>query len=175
MSKFDSHKWQKAFKSYNLLEDEEKGKVTLKDLLHTDKVDGKKADKVDIKIGAENDLAIEKDKKGEDVWAKGLTEAPIPSSKVDWSTMNLKSNIDQKWKSSLDMHSDLSQWLSAAAEAMGDSAVKELGEALHGLGLKTIAKAKGKDKVSGTSTSDRLSQKGGSRWIDKASGGLYTS
>jgi len=71
MSKFDSHRWQRAFKEFMLEKDE---KVTLKDLLHTDKVDGKKADKVDIKIGAENDLAIEKDKKGEDVWAKGLTE-----------------------------------------------------------------------------------------------------
>ena len=74
MSKFDSHKWMKAFKTYNLLSEKDKDKVTLKDLLHTVKVDDKKADKVDIKIGAENDLAIEKDKKGEDVWAKGLTE-----------------------------------------------------------------------------------------------------
>ena len=71
MSKFNHGKWIKAYKE-SLLEKE--SKVTLKDLLHTTKVDGKKADKVDIKIGAENDLAIEKDKKGEDVWAKGLTE-----------------------------------------------------------------------------------------------------
>ena len=173
MSKFDSHKWHKAFQTHNALSEEEKKKVTIKDLLHTDKVDGKKADKVDIKIGAENDLAIEKDKKGRDVYAQGLTEAPIPGS-VDYSTINLKSNIDQKWKSTLDMHSDLSQWLSAASAAMGDSAVKEIGEALHGLGLKTIAQAKGKDKVSGTSRSDALSKKGGSRWIDRASGGLYS-
>ena len=74
MSKFDSHKWQKAFKEFMLEKDE---KVTLKDLLHSTKADGKKADKVDIKIGAENDLAIEKDKKGEDVWAKGLTENKV--------------------------------------------------------------------------------------------------
>ena len=106
MSKFDSHKWRKAYMLYNLLEDKDKKKVHIEDLLHTDKVDDKKADKVVIKIGAENDLAIEKDKKGEDVWAKGLTEAPIPSS-VDYSTINLKSNIDQKWKSTLDMHSDI--------------------------------------------------------------------
>ena len=102
-----------------------------------------------------------------------LKEAPIPSS-VDYSTINLKSNIDQKWKSSVDMHSDLSQWLSATAQAMGDNDLKELGEALHGLGLKTIAQSKGKDKAAGTSTSDRLSKKGSSRWIDKASGGLYS-
>ena len=71
MSKFNHGKWIKQYKE-SLLEKD--SKVTLKDLLHTTKVDGKKADKVDIKLGAENDLAIEKDKKGEDVWAKGLTE-----------------------------------------------------------------------------------------------------
>ena len=49
--------------------------IKLKDLVHTIKVDNKKADKVDAKIGAENDLAIEKDKKGRDVFAVGLTEA----------------------------------------------------------------------------------------------------
>ena len=75
MAKFDSHKWIKAYKE-SLLEKDEK--VTLKDLLHTTKVDDKKADKVDIKLGAENDLAIEKDKKGEDVYAAGLREAYQP-------------------------------------------------------------------------------------------------
>ena len=75
MSKFDSHRWQRAFKEFMLEKDE---KVTLKDLLHTDKVDGKKPEKVDIKIGAENDLAIEKDKKGMDVYAGGLREAFTP-------------------------------------------------------------------------------------------------
>ena len=49
--------------------------IKLKDLVHTIKVDDKKAGKVDAKIGAENDLAIEKDKKGRDVFAVGLTEA----------------------------------------------------------------------------------------------------
>ena len=75
MSKFDTHKWQKAYKEFMLEKD---SKVTLKDLLHTTKVDGKKADKVDIKIGAENDLAIEKDKDGMDVYAGGLREAYQP-------------------------------------------------------------------------------------------------
>ena len=49
--------------------------IKLSDLVHTIKVDNKKAEKVDAKIGAENDLAIEKDKKGRDVFAVGLTEA----------------------------------------------------------------------------------------------------
>ena len=52
--------------------------IKLKDLVHTIKVDNKKAEKVDAKIGAENDLAIEKDKKGRDVFAVGLTEAFQP-------------------------------------------------------------------------------------------------
>ncbi len=75
MGKFDSHKWQKAYKEFMLEKDET---VTLKDLLHSVKVDGKKADKMDIKIGAENDLAIEKDKDGMDVYAGGLREAYKP-------------------------------------------------------------------------------------------------
>jgi len=72
MSKFNHGKWIKSYKALMLKKDE---KVTLKDLLHTTKVDDKKADKVDIKLGAENDLAIEKDKDGHDVYARGLTEA----------------------------------------------------------------------------------------------------
>ena len=138
MSKFDSHAWQKAFKAYNLLEDKEKDKVTLKDLLHTVKVDGKKADKVDIKIGAENDLAIEKDKKGEDVYAKGLTEAPIPRSRVDFSTMNLKSNIDLKWSTTEIMENDLTQWLEATFAAVGPNVVREIGMALKQIGISAI-------------------------------------
>jgi hypothetical protein len=80
MNKFNHGKWIKAYKE-SLIEKE--SKVTLKDLLHTTKVDGKKADKVDIKIGAENDLAIEKDKDGMDVYAGGLREAFTPGDK--WS------------------------------------------------------------------------------------------
>ena len=72
MEKFNHGKWIKAYKE-SLLEKD--SKVTLKDLLHTTKVDGKKADKVDVKLGAENDLAIEKDKDGMDVYAGGLREA----------------------------------------------------------------------------------------------------
>ena len=52
--------------------------VHAKDLLHTTKIDGKKADKVDMKIGSENDLPIEKDKDGMDVYAGGLRESFTP-------------------------------------------------------------------------------------------------
>ena len=75
MEKFNHGKWIKKYKE-SLLEKD--SKVTLKDLLHTIKADGKKADKVDMKIGSENDLAIEKDKDGMDVYAGGLREVYKP-------------------------------------------------------------------------------------------------
>ena len=91
---FDSAKWIKEFKTALFEEKEKKEKakkaddnmkkkgqaVHSKDLLHTTKVDDKKADKVDMKIGAENDLAIEKDKDGHDVYARGLKEAFEPGN-----------------------------------------------------------------------------------------------
>ena len=110
MKNFDSHAWQKAFKMYSLLEDKEKGKVTLKDLLHTVKADGKKADKVDIKIGAENDLAIEKDKDGMDVYAGGLREAFTPgdmwSNDFDYVGM-LKAGSQANYDDGLESLQDL--------------------------------------------------------------------
>ena len=95
MGNFDSANWIKKYKSaliekkkeeYKGFKPEEaddnikkKGQaVHAKDLLHTTKVDGKKADKVDMKIGSENDLPIEKDKDGMDVYAGGLREAFTP-------------------------------------------------------------------------------------------------
>ena len=94
MGNFDSANWIKKYKSA-LIEkkkaekkDKSKGAddnikkkgqaVHAKDLMHTTKVDGKKADKVDMKIGSENDLPIEKDKDGMDVYAGGLREAYQP-------------------------------------------------------------------------------------------------
>ena len=93
-NKFNSAKWIREFKTalFEEKEKEEKAKkaddnmqkkgqaVHSKDLLHTTKVDDKKADKVDMKIGAENDLAIEKDKDGHDVYAGGLKEAFEPGN-----------------------------------------------------------------------------------------------
>jgi len=148
MSKFDSHAWQKAFKNYSILSEKDKDKVTLKDLLHTIKVDDKKADKVDVKIGAENDLAIEKDKKGEDVYAKGLTEAPIQRAKVDYSTIDLKSNIAQKWLSFQDMMEDLNQWLSVALDGVPDAEITRVGKDLRDLGIEMTRR----QQVHGTTT-----------------------
>ena len=96
MGNFDSTNWIKKYKLAILEEKankdykghkpdpaddnvKKKGQaVHAKDLMHTTKVDGKKADKVDMKIGAENDLPIEKDKDGMDVYAGGLREAFTP-------------------------------------------------------------------------------------------------
>ena len=90
MEKFNSAAWIKKYKQAILEDKHDKGykkekaddnikksgqSVHSKDLLHTTKVDGKKPGKADMKIGAENDLAIEKDKDGMDVYAGGLREA----------------------------------------------------------------------------------------------------
>jgi len=146
MSKFDSHKWTRQYKEA-LIEkvkedkedkDEYKGynpepaddnikkkgqSVHSKDLLNTTKVDDKKADKVDIKLGAENDLAIEKDKDGLDVYASGLRE--------DYSTMRLQSNIDQKWSDSDDMKNDLRQWVEASMQSGGYDLLDDIVSALE--------------------------------------------
>ena len=107
MSKFNHGKWIKSYKE-SLLEKD--SKVTLKDLLHTTKVDGKKADKVDIKIGAENDLAIEKDKDGMDVYAGGLREAFTPgdmwSNDFDYVGM-LKAGTQATYEDGLEALQDL--------------------------------------------------------------------
>jgi len=143
MSKFDSHKWTRQYKEaliekakedkddYKGYEPEtsddnikKKGQaVHSKDLLHTTKVDGKKADKVDMKIGSENDLPIEKDKDGNDVYAGGLKE--------DYSTMRLQSNIDQKWSDSDDMKNDLRQWVEASMQSGGYDLLDDIVSALE--------------------------------------------
>ena len=126
MERFDSHKWIKAFKANVIVEKDDS--IKLDDLLHTDKIDDQEYDgksfqpKLDkspkAKTGEENDLAIEKDKKGRDVYAVGLTE--------DYTTMRLKSNIDQKWKTEQDMEEDLVAWFDASVAAGGQELGQEI-------------------------------------------------
>ena len=126
MEKFDSGKWIKAFKAHAIVEKDES--IKLKDLLHTDKIDDQEYDgksfqpKLDkspkAKTGEENDLAIEKDKDGRDVYAVGLTE--------DYSTMKLKSNIDQKWDDINDMEEDIAAWFDASVAAGGQELGQEI-------------------------------------------------
>ena len=47
-------------------------------------------------------------------------------NEVDYSTMKLKSNIDQKWKDKRDMENDLISWYQASISAGGE----ELGQDL---------------------------------------------
>ena len=67
-----------------------------------------------------------------------LKEAPIPRGRVDYSTMNLKSNIDLKWTSTEDMENDLRQWLEATFEAVGPGVVREVGTVLKDIGTAAI-------------------------------------
>ena len=67
-----------------------------------------------------------------------LKEAPIQRAKVDYSTMDLKSNINQKWTSFDIMMEDLKQWLSASLDGVPDSEITQLGKELRELGMEMI-------------------------------------
>ena len=160
MSKFDSHKWTRQYKEalYEKKKKEDKDEykgykpdpsddnikkkgqaVHSKDLLHTTKVDGKKADKVGMKLGSENDLPIEKDKDGLDVYASGLKE--------DYSTMRLKSNIAQKWKNTDVMYEDMVNWIESVYIANGVEAVEPIEDALELLLKEGISASMNTDKA----------------------------
>tara|TARA_R110000744_G_scaffold61056_2_gene126343 strand:- start:1784 stop:2338 length:555 start_codon:yes stop_codon:yes gene_type:complete len=67
-----------------------------------------------------------------------LTERPITRSKVDYSTMELKSNIATKWLTTDDMLSDLTQWVQSVADASGTGLTRELGMELKELGVNIL-------------------------------------
>ena len=67
-----------------------------------------------------------------------LSEAPSSRSRVDYSTVNLKTNIDLKWTSTDDMENDLRQWLEAVFAASGPNLVREVGVMLKEIGIKAI-------------------------------------
>ena len=64
-----------------------------------------------------------------------LNERPIIRSRVDYSTMDLRSNIDIKWTSPDDMENDLRQWLDAVHSASGPGLVREVGMTLKAIGI----------------------------------------
>ena len=75
----------------------------------------------------------------EDVTKKhNLKETPINRTKVDYSTMDLRSNIDIKWTDTDIMESDLRQWLEATFAAVGPNVVKDIGLMLKEIGIKAI-------------------------------------
>jgi len=51
-------------------------------------------------------------------------------NEVDYSTMKLKSNIDQTWDSTDVMMDDLRQWIGASVAASGPEMGKDLADAL---------------------------------------------
>ncbi len=68
-----------------------------------------------------------------------LNEAPtIQKSKVDYSTMDLKSNINLKWRSYDDMISDLEQWIEVSKDGMGDAQIRVMARELKELSMKYI-------------------------------------
>tara|TARA_Y100001973_G_C5106020_1_gene285174 strand:+ start:116 stop:856 length:741 start_codon:yes stop_codon:yes gene_type:complete len=67
-----------------------------------------------------------------------LKERNIARQKVDYSTMNLVSNIDIKWTSTEDMENDLRQWLEGVFEASGAGLVREVGTVLKDIGTAAI-------------------------------------
>ena len=71
-----------------------------------------------------------------------LSERPITRSKVDYSTMDIVSNIDIKWTSTEDMENDLTQWVSAVLAASSPQLAREVGMKLKEVGVNII---KGQD------------------------------
>jgi hypothetical protein len=67
-----------------------------------------------------------------------LNERPITRAKVDYSTVDLVSNIDVKWSSTDDMENDLRQWLEAVFAASGPQLVREVGLVLREIGTAAI-------------------------------------
>jgi len=69
---------------------------------------------------------------------KKINERPITRAKVDYSTMELVSNIDIKWSSTDDMESDLTQWVSAVLAASGPQLAREVGMKIKEIGVNII-------------------------------------
>jgi hypothetical protein len=68
-----------------------------------------------------------------------MNEVPnIQRAKVDYSTMDLKSNINMKWRSYDDMFHDLQQWIEVSTDGMGDAQVRQMARELKELSLKYL-------------------------------------
>ena len=69
-----------------------------------------------------------------------LNERPINRSKVGGQLggSELRSNIDLKWTTTMDMEADLKKWLEAVFEVSGGSLVREIGMFLKDIGMQAI-------------------------------------
>ena len=115
MKKFNSAAWIKAFKANIIAEKDES--INLDDLLHTEPIDGKFDKKPKAKTGEENDLAIEKDKKGRDVYAVGLTEdARFAEAMVQELLDNLDTSMEEL----------IYEWTMEAKRIGGDFGAEEI-------------------------------------------------
>ena len=59
--------------------------------------------------------------------------ASIKPIKEDYSTMSLKSNIDQKWQTADDMAGDMQQWLSSVYGSGGEDMYEKIMNILSNL------------------------------------------
>ena len=71
-------------------------------------------------------------------WTREFKEAQVDQANLgeDYSTMQLKSNIAQKWKNADDMYEDMVNWIESVYIANGVEAVEPIEDALELL-LKT--------------------------------------
>ena len=69
-------------------------------------------------------------------------------NEVDYSTMKLKSNIDQKWSSVEDMRSDLVQWIQASVAASGTEMLEDIEEEYDLIGKEILKLYKSVDSRS---------------------------
>ena len=69
-------------------------------------------------------------------------------NEVDYSTMKLKSNIDQKWRSVEDMKSDLLQWIQASVAASGVEMLEDIEEEYDSIGKEILKLYKSMDSRS---------------------------
>ena len=67
---------------------------------------------------------------------------------VDHTTMKLKSNIDQKWRSVEDMRSDLVQWIQASVAASGTEMLEDIEEEYDLIGKEILKLYKSVDSRS---------------------------
>ncbi len=83
-----------------------------------------------------------------------INERPITRAKVDYSNMDLRSNIDVKWTSTDDMADDLSQWVSAVLAASGPQTAREIGLKLKEMGVQIIkdGDVDGEDRPAGAAS-----------------------
>ena len=83
-----------------------------------------------------------------------LTERPINRGRVDYSTMELRSNIATKWLTTDHMIDDLTQWVQSVANASSTGLTREIGMKLKEMGINIIKgqNVDGEDRPAGAAS-----------------------